>query len=583
MKTTELSLELFNAVVAKGDGSIILDTVHGIVIDGRAAYAKAEIQSFLKQKKLSGQELNKTFHKSWEKIKESSRVELLVEQIRHYLSTYGTFFEGGAYIPDEKLEIPDLKLKFKVIRAISKEEMVQKCLNMLGSGLALKQETLEMVFDLLDGLQYKFTGEEEVRNKEAVVLMVDRYNFYPKNAVDFLRYLIYKSTGKTLLIKDSATVTFIKGSDFDPSSHIRKYGLEKLAPIFNRYKPLFLAYKKFCGTEINKISKLSKSLHEPFVQSDLNLVTVQCIQDKKSLGKATMFALFKALNACYSRFHGQDSFNYVVRNGKSFAKRKERSNMDVCRLNYKEILLEIIRRLPSQRSVYIPDNITYALPTSEKMFVGNIPTGTKIEAKTLNVGVYWEDSWGARDLDLSSIDENGVKVGWNANYRKGDVYYSGDMTSAPKGAVEFLRFERPPVNQVVYFNCYYGDENAKYKIVIGEGSKVDRDFMMNPNKVLFEQKCEMPQKQTNIGLVQSKGDKSVFTFLNFGSGTCNVSGYDKNARIRMEALFQQWDNSVSLNELLGIAGWKFVDKPEDADLDLSFDKLDKDTFIGLFK
>jgi hypothetical protein len=46
---------------------------------------------------------------------------------------------------------------------------------------------------------------------------------------------------------------------------------------------------------------------------------------------------------------------------------------------------------------------------------------------------------GARDLDLSGLNIAG-KIGWNAAYNQGDgqLMYSGDMTSAPNGAVEYL-------------------------------------------------------------------------------------------------------------------------------------------------
>ncbi|MEL6657337.1 MAG: hypothetical protein AAFP77_00090 [Bacteroidota bacterium] len=38
------------------------------------------------------------------------------------------------------------------------------------------------------------------------------------------------------------------------------------------------------------------------------------------------------------------------------------------------------------------------------MFVGNIPTGSKFYGKAMAVGVYWENAWGARDLDLSGLN-----------------------------------------------------------------------------------------------------------------------------------------------------------------------------------
>jgi len=49
--------------------------------------------------------------------------------------------------------------------------------------------------------------------------------------------------------------------------------LAKLLPaeIFNRFKPLFLAFKTKCPKTINKISKLSKTYHKPLVSNHFKL------------------------------------------------------------------------------------------------------------------------------------------------------------------------------------------------------------------------------------------------------------------------------------------------------------------------
>jgi hypothetical protein len=46
---------------------------------------------------------------------------------------------------------------------------------------------------------------------------------------------------------------------------------------------------------------------------------------------------------------------------------------------------------------------------------------------------------GEVDLDLSGLNIAG-KIGWNSAYNQdnGQLMYSGDMTSAPQGAVEYL-------------------------------------------------------------------------------------------------------------------------------------------------
>ena len=117
----------------------------------------------------------------------------------------------------------------------------------------------------------------------------------------------------------------IKASNYNPAVQFEKFGLEKLAEIFNRFKPLFLAYKSKCSKTINKISKLSKVHHKPLTTNPLNSVTNFLLspKDEHWLDNATPFALFKALSACYARAQGQDTFIYRIRNGKSYVKKNK--------------------------------------------------------------------------------------------------------------------------------------------------------------------------------------------------------------------------------------------------------------------
>jgi len=205
------TLKLFNAVLAKESDSKTFISEDGFVIESNAIWAKKEIISYYAKEKLNGNDLNKTFHKSWQKIKTSTRYELLIEQIKHYISTYGSNFQSEIYIPNEVLNVPDLKLNFKVIKAYTKEEMQEKCLSLLRSGIALKEETVDDLLDILHNeLDYDFTGRENIKNKEAVIKIADKYDVFPENPVEFFRYVIYKTTKETLLIKDDNLINLIK-------------------------------------------------------------------------------------------------------------------------------------------------------------------------------------------------------------------------------------------------------------------------------------------------------------------------------------------------------------------------------------
>ena len=425
------TLKLFNAVIAKSpyeygfneNEKPFVSEDQGFIIEPNALWAKDEILRYYLKEKLNGNDLNKTFHKSWKTIKDTPRCELLIHQILHYITTYGSDFQAEMYIPDEVLNVPDVKVVFKVVKAYTKKELTEKCLGLLKSGIALKEETIDDLLSLLtDELSYKFTGKEGIKNKEAIIKIANLFGVIPQDIMEFFRYVIYRSTGKSLLIKNPGAIDAIKKSTYNPSVQFQQFGLERLARIFNRFKPLFLAFKTKCPKTINKIAKLSKTLHKPMVSNPLNLATSRLLTDADThwLDNATPYALFKAIAGCYSRMNGQDSFVYRIRNGKSWAQESEGDKIRLITQNFAFLVNYLKERFNLEgKKFFLPRNIMYSLPTSEKMFVGNIPTGTKFYGKKLAVGVYWRNEWGARDIDVHGMNLDG-HIGWNSYYSQGD-------------------------------------------------------------------------------------------------------------------------------------------------------------------
>lgn len=581
------TLELFNAVVAKpSKTSTPIVSEEGFIIDPNATWAKDRILKFYRDQKLSGNDLNKTFHKSFEKVRNSSRFELFMDQIRHYASTYGSDFKDEMYIPDEVLEVPDVKLTFKVVKGLDKEAMTQKCLDMLRSGIALKEETInDLLSVLVDELGYTFTGKEGIKNKEAIIKIADLYGVLPNDTMEFFRYSIYRATGETLLIKNHAAVTAIKASNFNPTAQFRQHGLERLASIFNRFKPLFLAFKSKCPATINKISKLSKRHHVPLPSNALSEVTQRMLtsDDVHWLDNATPFALFKAMSAVYNRMQGQTTFCYRIRNGKSWVKEGKQSLTLEMMQNFNFLLNHLKGRIDlSDHKIFLPEDVEYTLPTSEKMFVGNVPTGTKFYGEKLAVGVYWENAWGARDLDLSACSIGGDKIGWNRAYSNAALTYSGDITNAPKGAVEYLHCQKGTTEPwLIQNNVYFGSEDCGYKIIIGRGSDVSKKYMMDPNNLFAEIKTEAVQKQMILGLfLPEKGDIQSFVLLNFGAGQARVSAAGGLGAV---ALHEEYRSPLTFKTVVEALGAEIVYNQEDSTLDFSLDNLEKDSFTKLFK
>lgn len=583
------TLQLFNAVLAKKSKSGPAVLKAGYIISKDASWAQKEIIEYYRKEALAGNDLNKTFHKSWSVIKNSTREELALQQILHYASTYGTGFEGEIYIPEEVLKVPGMKLAFKVIRAYTKEEMVAKALGMLQSGMALKEETIDDVLALLVELDYTFTGDENIRNNEAIVKIADLYGIIPTDFMGFFRYTLFRSTGSALIIKNPATVAAIKASTYNPELHFKKFGLDELAKNFNRFKPLFLAYKKFCPGTINEISRLSKKAHVPMVANPLNLVTTRPLTrlDNHWLDNATPYAIFRALSALYNRMGGQSVFMYKVRNGKSYVKEGKWSNT-MAHANYAFLLKYLKGRIKlAGTKIFVPEDVVYSLPTSEKMYVGNIPMGTKFYGDKLAVGIYWKNEGGAYDIDLSGLSAGG-KTGWNAAYGRGGydndgLMYSGDITSAPNGAVEYLYAQKGcPGPVLVLANIFNGSDDATFNIIVGRGDKVDKKFMMDPNNLFVEAQVQAVQKQSIIGLLHPEGKRQSFVVMNLGAGRSQVSGYNETSTLARVALGQEWRSPLSFNSIVTELGAELVTDAKKADIDLSLNKLEKDSFIKMF-
>lgn len=570
-------LNLFNAVEAGNSENPVILAEYGVIVESSAAHKLGEIKRFLKEKQRTGDELNKTFHKSWEKVQESSREELYLHQILHYMTTYGTGFSSDfVYTPNEELDIPENKLVFKVIRGLNKDEILQRLLALLG-GMALKEETVDEVLQLLVSYGHVFSEKDNIRNKEAIVKIADLHGVYPSNPDEFLRFLVFKSTGSAVLIKSEEAIKAIKSSTFNPKRHLIAYGLDRLASIFNRFKPIFLSWKGKCPSEINKISKLSKTLHKPMPLNALNLLTSKKFSYEEiqvAVDRGSIYHVFKALQALQARSLGQDTFTYRIRNGKSFTKENRTNPAE----NLENLKKAIANRLNLRgKTIYIPDNIEYSLPTSEKMFVGNIPTGTKVFGESLVAGVYWENSWGANDLDLSGISL--TKIGWNSRYSGDGMTFSGDMTDATNGAVEYLHATKLSEPVLVLNNVYFGDDNAGYSLIVGNASEPSRKFMMNPNNRLLDLRTQMTQRQEIIGMFMPEENGISFTVLGFGAGNLHISR-ENIAQLSRKALHQQYRNPVTLKELISFCGGKIVKK--DADFDLSLTTLTRDSFVNIF-
>lgn len=580
---TMQTLTLFNAVIASETPQEARYSIkHGIVIDPYAAWAYDSIIKWYEENQPDGDDLNKSFFKSWKDAESTPLETRLALQVAHYFSTYGLEalnLADNAFIFTPNLQdgsAAPKKATFRIIKGLPKEVIIERCFKLLNSS-ALKRETIDLVFDCLEQCSYKLTGKEQVSNKEAKALIYKKTGTLPVHCDELFRYLVYDATGESLVIKNDKLINLIVGSGYQ--LRLNNKQRKECAKAFNRYKPLWLAFKKCHENNrgiVNDISRLSKTLHKPLPVNVLGSVTSKMFTREelaKAVETAPLATVVRAINAC--QFYAQEGKDraYRIRNGKLHCREK------ACSLSYKDllaqanVLADILRRRVTPKKIYVPENLSVALPTSEKNFVGNYPTGTAVSIpKTdehLLVGIYWEGR--GVDIDLSATSTS--KVGWNSSWSGQGLMYSGDITSAPNGAAEWLYAKDIDDDYIIQVNLFRGPADQKFKLIIGYGSNVDNDYMIDPNKIVFSADCQFADNQMVLGVLKEIVGTAVFFLANARIGGSRVSGGNKE-QLAKQAMLTSLGCMSSVDLL-----HHEVDTPEEADIDLT--NPDRDTILSL--
>ena len=566
--------------------------------------------------------VNSTFYQNWEDVTSKTRFELFIDQLLHYVTTYGTDFacEGNGYVPNATPVGPvyiSLFKDYKVIMPCTEEDVYNRCMDMLTSGIAMKQATIETIVDYV--VEYVTendlltTGEfdiDDIANREALTLLCDELGIAPNKKFDLFRYIMYKTTGSTLIIKNKPTINAIIRSntqfDFNTLSDRQLIGL---ASIFYRFKPLFLAFKKTC-TEgayyltpvtsrnahvINKIRRMAPKYHTPLAESVMTTMLGKAHDStviSETAAQMNTFQIVRLMNTIIERLNRTDEkAMYIVRNGKMFVKdAKSYDGMITYYATVFNILKnELVSRL-SEKATYVkyPKNMVLACPTSEKNFVGDLPFGTYMDLQDSDsfIGIYWKEEWGTHDFDLSVLNIDGIKVGWDSRYYSDnqDVVYSGDMTSARPEATEIMLFKKGATDGSVMVNRYNGRDGSKFRFFGGvePNMKLRRNYMVDPNFIKFSADVVSDTVEQTIGLLND----GRFYVMALGSGNSIVSfhkGSKQNERYYASVLKAQ--SYIKLNYILSDAGFIDVDSveelPKDAQI-LDLTQMSRDTLINLF-
>lgn len=570
---------------------------------------------------ISGEKANASFHKSWAVIKDSPLEQLVLQQIVHYITTYGferigVYSESTIYIPAEKLEVPAVTtdIPLTVIKAMNSQEILEGILVLAGSGIALSAQTLKDIMEVVKCMNYPKEFVYQVKNRELRSYLYEFYNIVPDKPEEYLRFLIKKLTGESLIIKNKNLIEKIKVSDASVLDALLKQAPHDLASIFFRYKPLFLAMKSVSKnkTFFNQLRKQANVQHKPLPESYLDTITSKLKNNKnvdmnelrKELAKVNIFRKIRLAYALRYRLNPGNAIVYKIRNGKGWVSDFKWGDPTKTHLLTGAVLSSIASDTEPKvkgKVIYIPSTIHYALPATEKQFMGNIPYNSYISVpKDMVVGVHWynldndasENLWSRHrvDLDLSLISMS-KKIGWDSYYysNQKNVLFSGDMTNAqkPNGASELYYIQNTiDESYSLYVNYFNFSENIvpfKFFIAKEHVTNLKKDYMVNPNNIVVSINMNLSKMQNMLGMIIPTDEGNRFYFTETAIGNSISTRKNEVTEKAIEFYKQSCLNLINFSFVLKLAGAKIVDtRPEEGEyIDLSPENLDKITILNL--
>lgn len=576
--------------------------------------------------------MTNTFYKSFKTVTEKSRFEIFVDQVIHYMGTYGMESLGHqplTIVPVQELEVPEVdlsRIQITVIRLLNDGQVVN-LVNSIGENVTAPSERITDAFKVLVSLLDM--PLDEIRSFELACIACDWFNEPPKNGKSFLRYLVYKATGSTLVVNNQRTVRAIKNApDTDAfyAQMFAKADLVSLASIFLRYKNLFLAFKtkEGCASTINKLRRMAGTYHKPLsdvaVQNYISLALAGNRGDDLQTLRLKMSPadLVKVINAMLGRIHAEDGDPavYNIRNGRTFVESDAMIALDgkSKRVLQDEIgllfwhLAGRIRTVVTGKTFFIPEYIQYAVPHSQKQFIGNLPWGTTIrmpgEHPAATIGVSWtnqgKDGRARVDLDLHAMTPN-HHYGWNSSFsdEKGDIIYTGDMTNAPLplGAAE--AYWVSGVDEPVLFNLnkYAGPDRVPFKLYLSAvkpNYKMPSDHLVRSSKPYTMDPNELVIPPIPMVLNNSNATLLGFwwhgEFVFFSGNVSNSAVPRGDYKSYLRGIIKNQTMHLSMTELLKTAGAEVIDNVDDLSkayengvevISLSPDTLAVDTLLNL--
>lgn len=664
-------LSLFNAFVIdpketpqgvkKTEQELYLDLLkHGVFVDPNIALLSSKdqyiIMKLLKDTRaLSALELNSTLISQWNKVEGMSDVEFAIQQMAHYANIDFILTKNSNQslvikpIDQDNLELfkSEVSRMFVQIKAITPNELEAMIINLISSGVAIKPEHIPGLIDAVKLYGIKI-DPAIIKNEQFSVVFGSRLNLIPATATRLLRTILYKAASEQFetyleLNNSKRSKYFIERASqsmllSELLAFKKEHGIEPLAVVFNRFKPLFLSMKhvdstdpesesKQVATLVNQIRRKSKKHHKPMPKDPLAYASSLSKDElsnetfAKVVKNKTSFLLIRAINALELMKRRDKTERMVVYRLPHKVHYKhlkpEDTNINIKNVSLDTInerisimKLELISRLQekfkdSNVAVVLPKQANIALPTSTKRFVGSLPLYTSIEYQESDqpvIGVVWEHDI---DIDLSAEVLDGVSIGWNRSHRsESDVFFSGDMIRPNKYgfASELIKTSHNISSPLLFSAVLFTDDGLTsandYKIFAGAYNKSDENVIHNPSQlksmmdisdIRMVTTAIAKNNSENIGILLPKSQDKPLRFALTSEIMPNHTNVADNnlQQMMIDDLSDKIDSALKLDKTFVEAiGLNVINDPSEVSpetvvLDFSLDVVSVNTFIDL--
>jgi len=397
-------------------------------------------------------------------------------------------------------------------------------------------------------------------------------------------------------------------------------------------------YNKLLRKLINRLTKKARKNHPIITPNILNnlcdIKNIDYYNKNRSiifekLNKVNLFRVVRILNILNYSCHKENKERiYKIRNGKIWISEKGKSynndsqyecNYYIFNDIYQNNFIPRLSKIVKDKIIFIPDNVRYTVPQSEKQFIGNLPYGTTItidKKDNMLFGIHWENLEESNyedvvDLDLKLINKQET-YGWNQSYRSNDkeLLFSGDVTNAPKpdGATEvfYIGKNMKDTNFVIDINKFtLNPFEIPFEIIIAKAKEdqLYKNYIIDPNDIIVKLNNSFINKnnEMTLGNLIIKDDCLQISFNVADKGNKGVSNF--NNLVDIQNLYYNKYNiyQLYLNDVLYDAGAKIINKnileliknitlkeEKDTnleiknDIDLSLETLTKESIINLF-